>query len=401
MPSMHDTFTTFLACGMNKFIAFTGTIGAALLVLTSCYKTEVLEPVEIPELLQLPIFRIEVFDNGVMAAVTDGGIFVQYSEGQDWIAHTSGTVSAFRDIQWSTIEFFLDPENNLWAVDDDFIVQITRDEVNTVTQSLQSLYPVSGYGMSPEGKLYRADYWDDGYNEDLEWVYYLRLSVWEDGIWDTINTRMEVPENNYSDPSVAFDENGTLYICSNPVYKVTEITSAGVQYETNVPTTSGFTMKSIQHPLVAKSNVQGFDRYPTNEQPITRAYTFNMVSGVARETVVKDECIYPDEAIGPVKILSQHAGKTVMFVKMFTNNYSESTAILGFLAEGDFLSGGCIVRQINASEQVPFSSNITDVDIMESTNELLMGTSGGLMIYDLETHEVSTYLEHVLQLDIE
>lgn len=381
---------------LNRYFAF----GLAAFLLTSCVKDEVLHPFAIPDLVQSYIRKVECFDQyKTIFVASDGGILLKYADDEQVMFDASG-YPVINDIQWPNAQVLYSPANEIfWVISDSIYLKAGRTRLETFMDKTPFFAPTKAYKsfvVTPEGDLLRIGFFKEEWNPEngFESEYFIGIYKFlsnENNPWEEYETNMTITSSFLSAPAAVFNENETLVLLTNPQYMLANYDQDYPEYEVIGKVGSGFNYKTMVLPAVGPNGtIYGLDRVPSNISPVTHALSTLESSNLVERYEMQTLCAIEEENQGAVKLLGWAGHTLQVFYQNFTNANSLDNTYLGYIWQYDLNSGACNINYLRSDEKLRFSEPIRDVDLFDG--KVYLGTRNGLLIYDLATNEISTYI---------
>ena len=368
----------------------------------SCQKEETLLPIEYPGLLANRIDRVSVLDDGTLLVMNSEGIFVRYPD------NTTSVISYNfneTDLRFAYDMKFLVGNDVIYGVDESNILEITRNGYSFYSSEFLSngLLAHPEYVITTDNELLKVSYGSSRYNQNLnvyEWA--VKISKWESRTWLISETDLYVPDiYSATTPVMAFASSSTAYLHIDKLYELAYKDFDDISFEEIVAINGTITDNSFYEMTVFGNEIIGFNRilheYANWTGSFSRSNMFNATTGKLSSNSPSSSCgVEPFGTFSFDQYLG-YDGATAFFYNETVFNLFSTEDKRGELYSYDLESGTCdldIILAVGALQGVEV--DIIDVDIDPSKNEIYLGTSRGLYIYDRLAHSVEHYLDNLI-----
>lgn len=378
--------------------------------LSGCFEEKNLRPFIFPDLVNNTNRLVESFpEDSVLFVATDGGLMVRFKD-QQYAVFPIGSFPQVSFLNLEQIDIFFDKSTEkIVIVSDSIVMRLGRNNtLETFVDDFDFYEPTKfyfDYAMSPNGKLYRIDYyteiWDPN-SGSFDSDYFIAIHEFTGvnrALWRTVETEMSVRSNFLSSPHAAFNDNGDMLIMTNPSYIVRNLNGNSIDFEA-VDRASNF--RGMIDPVWNEDArmVYGFNRNPGWFEPVDGILSAAIDQESVTFSPFSATCNLDEPVIGAVKVLQWTPSNLVMYVQLFTNELTGVKSSVGYVYTYDLSGNDCMVTAIQTDEiLLPFANGINDVAFLEQ--ELYFGTESGLLIYNVQTESFEPYLRRIFEAETE
>lgn len=372
---------------------------------TACVKEITLTPYELPDLVEAFIRKVECFDeSNAMLVASDEGVMLIYDEDHQ-VLYNASSFGFLNSINWDQSLVLYAPKTEIfWVIDDTTYYRFGRTLIDFHVDKTQFYAPTKAYyayAVSPDGDLYRSgyykEYWDPNSGSFYS-DYYIGVYQYvgnPNNTWIEHQTNMFINSEYLSKPVFLFKDNGDMVFNTNPTFVVSNLNHAETQFTSYEKTGIGFKFKTSFRPyLHDNATVYGLDAAPGVLVPASGIYYGDITSPDVAARVFAENCNMPENNNGVVKCLDWKNGVARLYVRNFTNSLSSDKSALGYIMEYDLGTDNCSVKTLKSDTALKFSESIEDLDVYRGN--VYIGTRNGLMVYDLSTDHLNSYLLNLL-----
>ncbi len=387
---------------MNKWITL---ILVLLIGTTSCVDEIDLRPFELPSLTKSTVRRVEAFElDSALFVATDEGVMLLY--GDEQILFDAGSYDELLEIEWTNAEVLYAPTTDIfWVIADSAFLRVGRNTFDLHYDRTNFYAPTKSYfdyALSPDGKLYRLGYYDEVWDPNSGSFFsdYM-IGIYEfvgnpNNTWKETQTDLGVNSKFLADPTFVFAENGDLIINTNPVYVVTSFNQSEVVADSISKTGSGFKFRTSYQPYLSETgHMYGLFSEPTFLTPVVAVVDHALNEEEVRLHALDENCEMPSSSQGAVKLLDWQSDQARFFVQVFSSPQTGESEELGYIMTFDLASDQCSLRSLRSHPDLKWSEGINDLDILE--DKVYIGTREELMVYDLNTDDVTSYLFNAIE----
>jgi len=376
---------------LNRLIYFI----SLLALVGGCIKTERLEPFPLPDIVQTAIRRVECFEQyNTMLVASDRGLYLRFSDG-DAASFESEQYDVLDNIDWTTAQvFYFHGRERFTVIEGSRVIHGTRTSLTTRVD--QTFFPFAYMDdvMAPDGTIYRIAYYEEKWDgqsfySDFYIGIYELSSLSSSFVWDLVETQLTVSTQFISQPYSTFDDNGDLVIATNPMYRVSNIELNNIVYDSVYKSGVGFGYSSLAEPIAVGNTIHGFDHPLGSIYAVSRLYSTEFSEGHVNQQSLVQNCSYPSGSNGPSKLLHVEGDTATVYVELAGNEEVGGQQHIGYYMKLNMKTKDCQVLPLLTSEYIKEAQNITDLDIMDG--KAFVGTTVGLMVYDLSNDSVSAY----------
>lgn len=379
-------------------------------MLTGCFEEKNLRPFIFPDLVNNTNRIVESFpEDSVLFVATDGGLLVRFKDEQ----YAVFPIASYPQVSFLNLEqievFFDKTTERIVIVSDSIVMRLSRNNtLETFVDDFDFYEPTRfyfDYAMSPDGKLYRIDYYNEIWDPNsgsFDSDYFIAIHEFTGAnraLWRTIETNMTVRSNFLSSPHATFNSAGDMLIMTNPSYLVSNLNSGDIAFQ-SIDRAANF--RSIIDPVWYEETgmVYGFNRDPGWFEPVDGIISVPIDQETAAFSFFSSTCEMDEPVIGAVKVLQWTPSHLVMYVQLFTNELTGIKSSLGYVYTYELNTQDCMVTAIKTDEiLLPFANAINDVAFLEQ--ELYLGTESGLLIYNVQTASFEPYLRRIFEEETE
>lgn len=380
-----------------------------VLLMVGCIRETTLTPYELPDLVKSYIRKVECFDNeNALLVASDEGVMLLYGEEQ--VLYDANIYDELFKVEWSEAEVLYSQSNEIfWIIYDSTFIQMgknTYDVHYDNTQFFAATQSYFAYALSNEGNLMRLGYWKEFWDQNSGSFYSdYYIGIYEylgnnNNTWREYQTDITVNSKFLANPNFTVVANGDIILHTNPGYIITAYDDQGATADSVSRSGQGFKFRTATRPhLAASGNLYGMLSQPALLTPVTSMLSVGLTEDPVVEHVFEENCPFPMEHQGAVKLLDWKGDVVRFYVRQYTNSLSSNTDVIGHILEYDLLNDACSITSLSSGELLKWSESIVDVDILGAI--VYIGTRDGLLIYDLETDEIDSYLLNLLELKLD
>jgi hypothetical protein len=368
-------------------------------------KEVTLSPYQLPDLVESFIRKVECFDEHNAAFIaSDQGALLLYGEEQ--VVFNAKTFDELPALDWDEVEVLYAPSTEIfWIISDSIYLQLGKNTYEVYVDGTPFYGPTRAYYahvLSPEGALYRIgfykEFWDQSSGSFFS-DYYLAIYRYlgqPNNAWTEYQTDLTVNSPFLTTPTAVFAENGDLIINTNPTYVVRDFTGGQVNANAYPKTGDGFTFKTSYVPHIGTDDrLYGLNIEPSFYSPASDLFVSTLVDESVDRLDLDGLCTLPDGSQGIVKLIDWKGTVARFYIGYFTNNLSTETEALGYILSYNVVGGNCDLKRLVPGDKLKLSESIQDLDVYG--DEVYIGTRDGLLVYDLETDFMESYLGQLLQ----
>lgn len=381
-----------------------------VVLVVGCIRETTLTPYELPDLVKSYIRKVECFNNeDAMMVASDEGVMLLYGEEQ--VLYDANVYDELFKVEWSEAEVLYSPSTEVfWVIQDSTFIQLgknTYDVHYDNTQFFAATQSYFAYALSTEGKLMRLGYWKEFWDQNSGSFYSdYYIGIYEylgnnNNTWREYQTELKVNSKFLADPNFTFADNGDIIIHTNPGFIISAYTDQGATADSVSRSGQGFKFRTANRPHLAavSGNLYGMLTEPSLLTPVTSMLSVGLTQDPVVEYVFEDHCPFPTEHQGAIKLLDWNGDVVRFYVRQYTNSLSSNTDVIGHILEYDLLNDACSITSLSSGVLLKWSESIVDLDILGNT--VFIGTRDGLLIYDLETDEINSYLLNLLEVKLD
>jgi len=379
---------------MNRIIAVTCIIG--LISITSCVRKKELSPYSLPSLVKAETEFIESNDDGSLFLVSRDGAYSKFSDGSEKVYETFPV--SFFYVDWKSAQVLYDSTNNrFWVTTSQWVYEANGSEI--VAYAADNVGRVSShfsYVLSPEGDLmqlfYYRDYWDPN-SGTADSEYYIEISTLDRGSnsWSGVETDLTVSSSYLTTPHAVYS-NGKLFIATIPTYTVSNVHDAST-HQLYPKSGASAISRSIASPLVSGDEVFGLNQLPSDGQTAGFFVFSNILENQVDHVSVASAA--GNNSLGGVsKVLDKSGEEYVGYLQSFGEDGSLNSSTLGYILTMKIGQTSGTLKALQGSGDITNSGQITTLDVAD--NVVYLGTFKGLYIYNLETDEITSYFNNLL-----
>ncbi|MEQ9186901.1 MAG: hypothetical protein RLP15_04145 [Cryomorphaceae bacterium] len=378
---------------------------AVLLFSQGCIREITLHPYELPDLVKSYIRKVECFDNeNAILIASDEGVMLLY--GEDQVLFDANTYDELFKLEWSVAQVLYSESTEIfWIIQDSTFIQMGKNTFDVHYDNTKFFAPTKSYfayGLYGDGKLVRLGYWKEFWDQNSGSFYsdyyigiYEYLGI-ENNTWREYQTDLRINSKFLATPNFAVDANDNIVLHTNPGFVITDYNDEETSADSISRTGQGFKFRTAFHPhLSASGNIYGMRTVPTLLSPVASMLSVGLNSKTVVEHELVTNCEIPVESQGAVKLLDWKGDVARFYIRNYTNSLTPNTEAIGYMLDYDLANDACSITTLYSNEELKWSESITDLDVLGTT--VYIGTRDGLLIYDLETDEISSYLLNLLE----
>lgn len=362
------------------------------LILSSCIRDEYLDPLQVPNVVNGAIYRVDRFSENEFVAIGESGLYLQLAL-NDYVEFDEEEIESFTEQEIKEARFSYQSDKLLIANGSKWMI-VTR---NGIEQGEFGFMFRPSTILSPNGipiHVGFGDLQDNPQTGGIEYKIYIERI--ENGEIVRIPTDMTVPNSTYGSADITFNSSGQLVISTNPVFVLTDWDESCENF-TELKPSSGFVdYRSIQKPSIANGAIYGYDVYPQSFTPIQNAIKFDLTTNEVTLFSPSLLCNYPENSTGGIKHLTWN-GET-SYVHVATNQAftSELGTPLSYIHELNMNTQACELIPVLSTLDLQNGFDINDIAFTPGSDEVLIATDARLYIYTISTNTTLSFVESLL-----
>jgi hypothetical protein len=362
------------------------------LFLTSCIRDEYLDPIQLPTVVNDPVYRVDRCSENEFVAIGESGLYLQLAQ-NDYVEYDAEEIEYLNEQEFK--------EARMSYQSDNLLVTSGRKWMMVSRSGIQEgqfgfMFRPSSI-LSPNGIPMHIGFGDLQENPQTgEIEYKIFIERIENGQSVRIETDMMVPNSTYGSVDVTFNNANQLVITTNPVFVLSDWDTDCEIFTTLNPSSGFVDYKTIQKPTVAGDAIYGFDVYPQPSTPIQNAIKFDLNTNQVSSFSPSLLCNYPSTAQGGVKHLGWNLENSYVHVSSNQGFTSEIGMPLSYIHELNMDSRECELIQILSTLDFQSSFDINDIAFSAGSDQVLVATDARLYIYTLSTNSTLSFVETLL-----
>lgn len=365
------------------------------MILNSCIRDEYLDPLQVPNVVNEAVFRVDRFSEDEFAAVGESGLYLQLAP-NDYVEFDAEEIVFFNEQEIKEARFSYQSEKLLIANGSKWMI-VSRAGIEQ--GEFGFMFRPSSM-ISPNGTPIHVGFGDLQDNPQTGGIEYkIFIERIENGEIVRIPTNMTVPNSTYGSADITFNSSNQLVISTNPVFIVSDWDAGCENFTTLSPSSGLVEYRTIQRPSIANNALYGYDVNPQSFTPIQNAIKFDLTTNEVTSFSPDLLCNYPSNNTGGVKHLAWDGEESFVHVSTNQSFTSELGTPLSYIHALNVNTRECELISILSTLDLQNGFDINDIAFSPGSDKVLIATDARLYIYSLSTNTTLSFVESLLTVE--